>query len=34
MVWKPIFDVIVSDVHSNPLFSALVFPSVIKISVF
>jgi len=30
-VWKPSFDVIVSE--SSPLFSALIFPRVIKISV-
>jgi len=35
MVWKPTFDVIVSDcVHSCPLYSALVFPRVIKLSLF
>jgi len=33
MVWKPTLDVIVS-VNSSPLFLTLVFPRVIKISVF
>jgi len=32
-VWKPTFDIIVSDCALSPLFSALVFPRVIKMSV-